>query len=106
MNEFAPRPISEMFRQNVQQLSNWQLRAVQVRETARMMFADTKSAIKEDWAKSMNTARMILGQPLVPYEQEDLTPQDQETRDRLHAAIQEMSHRRVIRQQMRENEEK
>ncbi len=54
----------------------------------------------------MNIARIVLKQPLVPYEQEDLTPQDEETRDRLHAALQEMSHRRVIRQQMRENGEK
>jgi hypothetical protein len=105
MNEFAPRPILEI-RQGVRQLTNTQLRITGIKDTAKVIVSDAKRAIKEDWASSMNTARMILGQPLVPYQEEDLTPQDQETRDRLHAVIQEMSHRRVIRQKMRENEEK
>ena len=105
MNEFTPRPIPEI-RQGVRQLTNTQLRITSYKDTAKIIVSDAKRALKEDWASSMNTARMILGQPLVPYEEEDLNPQDQETRERLHAAIQEMSHRRVIRQQMRENEEK
>ncbi len=105
MNEFTPRPILEI-RQGVRQLTNTQLRITNYKDTAKIIVPDAKRAFKEDWARSMNTARMILGQPLVPYEEEDLNPQDQETRDRLHAVIQEMSHRRVIRQQMRENGEK
>jgi hypothetical protein len=99
MKELFLNPSPELFRQNVKQMSNWQLKTAEVRDITRIIVSDVKHGIREGWAESMNTARMLLGQPLVPYE-EEVYEGDKEAYERLRTSIKEMTRRRSIRQEM------